>query len=72
MRRRELLAGSAAALSVAATALPAAAATTVTTQLQWIKDSQNAGWWVADADGYFRAAGIDSNVLAGGPNMADL
>jgi ABC-type nitrate/sulfonate/bicarbonate transport system substrate-binding protein len=44
----------------------------VTTQLQWIKDSQNAGWWVADADGYFPAAGIDSNVLAGGPNMADL
>lgn len=69
MRRRDLVAGGAAALSVAATAR---AATTVTTQLQWIKDSQNAGWWVADADGYFRAAGIDSNVLAGGPNMADL
>ncbi len=55
-----------------ATALPARAATTVTTQLQWIKDSQNAGWWVADADGYFRAAGIDSTVLAGGPNMSQL
>jgi len=72
MRRRELLAGSAAALSVAATAAPVWAATTVTTQLQWIKDSQNAGWWVADAAGYFRGAGIDSNVLAGGPNMSEL
>jgi ABC-type nitrate/sulfonate/bicarbonate transport system substrate-binding protein len=72
MRRSELLAAGAAALSMVSTALPARASTTVTTQLQWIKDSQNAGWWVADADGYFRAAGIDSTVLAGGPNMSEL
>jgi ABC-type nitrate/sulfonate/bicarbonate transport system substrate-binding protein len=73
MRRRELLAGAAAMLGVAATARPARAAlTTVTTQLQWIKDAQNAGWWVADTNGYFRANGIESNALAGGPNLSSV
>jgi ABC-type nitrate/sulfonate/bicarbonate transport system substrate-binding protein len=73
MRRRELLGAAAAALGTTVTMRAAgAASTTVTTQLQWIKDSQNAGWWVADAEGYFRAAGIDSNVLAGGPNMSEV
>jgi ABC-type nitrate/sulfonate/bicarbonate transport system substrate-binding protein len=69
--RRLFLAGSTAALGAAAIA-PARAATTVTTQLQWIKDVQNAGWWVADANGYFRDAGIDSTTLAGGPNLASV
>jgi len=72
MRRRELLTLAASALGLTVTMRPARAATTVTTQLQWIKDSQNAGWFVADAEGYFRAAGIDSNVLAGGPNMSEI
>jgi len=74
--RRLFLATSAAALAPAALAparaTAAGAATTVTTQLQWIKDVQNAGWWIADANGYFRDAGIDSNVLAGGPNLASV
>jgi ABC-type nitrate/sulfonate/bicarbonate transport system substrate-binding protein len=73
MQRNDFLAGAAfAGAGLIATAGPARAATTVTTQLQWIKDSQNAGWWIADADGYFRAAGIDSNVLSGGPNVSSI
>jgi ABC-type nitrate/sulfonate/bicarbonate transport system substrate-binding protein len=67
MRRSELLAAGAAALGMASTVLPARASTTVTTQLQWIKDSQNAGWFVADADGYFRAAGIESTPMRRAP-----
>lgn len=56
----------------AAATAPARAATTVTTQLQWIKDVQNAGWWIADSQGYFRAEGIDSVTLAGGPNLPNI
>lgn len=71
MRRSDLLTGAAATLGLAATAQPVRAETaTVTMQLQWIKDSQNAGWWIADAEGYFRAQGIESVVLAGGPNLS--
>jgi ABC-type nitrate/sulfonate/bicarbonate transport system substrate-binding protein len=70
MRRREVLGGAAAALALATAGQPARAATTVTTQLQWIKDVQNAGWWLADADGFFRSGGIDAVELAGGPNVA--
>jgi len=72
MRRHDLLAGAAVTLGMALTAQPARAATTVTTQLQWIKDVQNAGWWVGDAQGYFAADGIASNVLSGGPNLASV
>jgi ABC-type nitrate/sulfonate/bicarbonate transport system substrate-binding protein len=72
MRRGDLLRGAAAAAGLAAFAGPASAATMVTTQLQWIKDVQNAGWWVADANGYFRSEGIESNALAGGPNLASV
>ena len=68
--RRWFIAGSVAAFGTATSA--ARAATTVTTQLQWIKDVQNAGWWVADANGYFRNEGLASTVLAGGPNLASV
>jgi ABC-type nitrate/sulfonate/bicarbonate transport system substrate-binding protein len=69
--RRLFITASSAALATALAA-PARAATTVTTQIQWIKDVQNAGYWVADTNGYFRDAGITSNVLAGGPGVANL
>jgi ABC-type nitrate/sulfonate/bicarbonate transport system substrate-binding protein len=72
MLRRRFAGGAAATFALAAAARPAGAATTVTTQLQWIKDVQNAGWWVADADGYFHTGNIDSVVLAGGPNIASV
>jgi ABC-type nitrate/sulfonate/bicarbonate transport system substrate-binding protein len=69
-RRLFITAGSA-ALGASMVA-PARAATTVTTQIQWIKDVQSAGFWVADANGYFRDEGIVSNVLAGGPGVANI
>jgi ABC-type nitrate/sulfonate/bicarbonate transport system substrate-binding protein len=69
--RRLFITASSAALGAALFA-PARAATTVTTQIQWIKDVQSAGYWIADADGYFRAAGIDSVVLGGGPGVANI
>ena len=73
MRRSTLLAGGAAALTgLAFAAESARAATLVTTQLQWIKDVQNAGWWFGDADGDFRAADVASNVLSGGPNLSSV
>jgi len=69
--RRLFLAGATAALGTA-TLRPARAATTVTTQLQWIKDVQNAAWWIADTNGYFRAEGIEATELAGGPTLASI
>ena len=72
MRRHEFITAGATSLLLAAKASPARAAATVTTQIQWVKDVQNAGWWVADANGYFRDAGITSNVLAGGPSLASV
>ena len=47
-------------------------AQTVTTQLLWIKNVEAAGLWIADANGYFRAANILSTVLAGGPSLASV
>jgi ABC-type nitrate/sulfonate/bicarbonate transport system substrate-binding protein len=71
MDRRFFIATSAAAFATA-TLAPARAATQITTQLQWIKDVQNAAWWVADAKGYFRDEGLESNALAGGPNLSSV
>jgi ABC-type nitrate/sulfonate/bicarbonate transport system substrate-binding protein len=69
VKRRDFLHGAAAGLALAATSAPACADTPVTTQLLWIKDVQAAGFWLADAEGYFRAEGITSTILAGGPNL---
>lgn len=62
-----------AALGVSSIAAWAAAPpATVTTQLLWIKNVESAGLWLADANGYFRDAGITANVLAGGPGLASV
>jgi ABC-type nitrate/sulfonate/bicarbonate transport system substrate-binding protein len=73
MQRTAFLAGgtaTAALFSSAAAALPPPE--TVTTQLLWIKNVESAGWWLADANGYFRDAAIVSNVLAGGPGLSSV
>ncbi len=74
LRRDRFLTGTAAAgamlgLTGTGTAQPPE---TVTTQLLWIKNVEAAGLWIADANGYFRDAGITSNVLAGGPGIASV
>ncbi len=44
----------------------------VTTQLLWIENVEYAGYWIADAKGYFAAAGIAPSFLPGGPNLASV
>jgi ABC-type nitrate/sulfonate/bicarbonate transport system substrate-binding protein len=74
MRRNVFVAGATAAgaLLGLGAAAPDAPPETVTTQLLWIKNVEAAGLWVADAKGYFRAVGITSNVLAGGPGISSV
>jgi ABC-type nitrate/sulfonate/bicarbonate transport system substrate-binding protein len=43
--------------------------TTVTDQLGWLKTSQWAGYYAAITNGYYKAEGINENLLAGGPNI---
>ncbi len=64
MKRRTFVASAAAGISLMARR--ADALTAVTTQLQWVKDVQYGGFWLAEANGYFRNAGIASTILAGG------
>jgi NitT/TauT family transport system substrate-binding protein len=45
------------------------ATTTVTDQLGWLKTSQWAGFYAAITNGYYKAEGINENLLAGGPNI---
>lgn len=42
--------------------------TTVTVSLDWIKNAEYAGIWVADSKGYYKEEGLTVKVLAGGPN----
>jgi len=41
----------------------------VTLQLNWLKDSQHGGHFVAIEKGFFRDEGIDCEVIAGGPGV---
>ena len=65
MTRLALAAGLTAAL-----ALPAGAAEKVTLQLKWITQAQFAGYYVAKDKGYYKDAGLDVTINAGGPDVA--
>jgi ABC-type nitrate/sulfonate/bicarbonate transport system substrate-binding protein len=39
----------------------------VTLQLKWVTQAQFAGYYVAQAKGYYRAAGLDVSLKPGGP-----
>lgn len=70
MRRRCFLgSAAAAALNGRARAAGAPALGRVGYQLSWIKNFQFAGEYVAIDRGYYRAAGIDVDLLAGGPSL---
>ncbi|MGH3277080.1 MAG: ABC transporter substrate-binding protein [Streptosporangiaceae bacterium] len=43
--------------------------TKVTDQLGWLKTSQWSGFYAAITNGYYKAQGIDENLLAGGPSI---
>ena len=45
----------------------AAALTKVSIQLSWIKNVEFAGSYIADNKGYYKAQGIDADLVAGGP-----
>ena len=51
-------------------AMPADAADKVTLQLKWITQAQFAGYYVAKDKGYYKDAGLDVTINAGGPDVA--
>ena len=63
------------ALMMMATALPmmaakAEAADKVTLQLKWVTQAQFAGYYVAQAKGYYKEAGLDVTIKPGGPDVS--
>ncbi len=52
-----------------AAAGPAQAADHVTLQLKWVAQAQFAGYYVADAKGFYKAAGLDVTIKPGGPDI---
>jgi NitT/TauT family transport system substrate-binding protein len=59
----------AAAVALAAAA-PAQAADPVTIQLKWVAQSQFAGYFVAQAKGFYKDANLDVTIKPGGPDIA--
>ena len=43
--------------------------TKVTLQSKWVVQSQFAGYYAAKAKGYYKQAGLDVNIKAGGPDI---
>lgn len=58
------------ALSAAAACLGAHAADKVTLQLKWVPQAQFAGYYVAQAKGYYKAEGLDVTIKPGGPDIS--
>jgi NitT/TauT family transport system substrate-binding protein len=52
-----------------AAAAPAYAADPVVLQLKWLPDAQFAGYFVAQAKGFYRDAGLDVTIKPGGPDI---
>ncbi|MBP0574329.1 ABC transporter substrate-binding protein, partial [Mycobacterium tuberculosis] len=46
----------------------AEAADKVTLQLKWVTQAQFAGYYVAQAKGYYKEAGLDVAIKPGGPD----
>ncbi|MEQ6250555.1 ABC transporter substrate-binding protein [Sulfitobacter sp. HNIBRBA3233] len=68
---RNWMIGAACAAGMAATpALADGHANTVTLQLQWVTQSQFAGYYVAQEKGYYEEEGLDVTILPGGPDIA--
>jgi NitT/TauT family transport system substrate-binding protein len=59
----------AAAVSGSASASRKASLTKVTFQLKWVTQAQFAGYYAAQAQGYYQQAGLDVNLKVGGPNI---
>jgi NitT/TauT family transport system substrate-binding protein len=60
----------AAALTLGLAASGAQAADSVTIQLKWVAQAQFAGYFVAKDKGFYKDAGLDVTIKAGGPDVA--
>jgi NitT/TauT family transport system substrate-binding protein len=66
------LVGAVAALAVVGLAAAGSSqqkATKVTVQLKWVTQSQFAGFYAAQANGYYKQAGLDVTLKVGGPDI---
>jgi NitT/TauT family transport system substrate-binding protein len=66
--RRTLM--TALALAGFGASLAAQAADKVTLQLKWVPQAQFAGYYVAQAKGYYKDAGLDVTIKPGGPDIS--
>jgi NitT/TauT family transport system substrate-binding protein len=66
--KKFLMAASAAAALAASTL--SAHAEAVTLQLKWVTQAQFAGYYVAQAKGFYKDAGLDVTIKPGGPDIA--
>ena len=60
----------AAILAATALAMPALAQDAVTLQLKWVTQAQFAGYYVAEAEGFYDEENLDVTILPGGPDIA--
>ncbi len=67
---KQLLAGALSAALAAGAAQTAAAADPVTLQLKWVTQAQFAGYYVAEAKGFYAEENLDVTILPGGPDIA--
>ena len=58
------------AAALALGSLGAHAAEKVTVQLKWVPQAQFAGYYVAQAKGYYKEAGLDVTIKPGGPDIS--
>lgn len=57
-------------LALSLGSLPAMAADEVTLQLKWVTQAQFAGYFVAEARGFYDEKGLDVTIKSGGPDIA--
>ncbi|MEO7107593.1 MAG: ABC transporter substrate-binding protein, partial [Rhodoferax sp.] len=67
--RSSLLSKSLMAAVIAVCGMAAHAADKVTLQLKWLPQAQFAGYYVAQAKGYYKAEGLDVTIKPGGPDI---
>jgi NitT/TauT family transport system substrate-binding protein len=69
MLKKNRLATLAAAVALAAASFGAQAQDKLTLQLKWVTQAQFAGYYVAKDKGFYKDAGLDVTIKAGGPDI---
>ena len=70
MKRAFRLSGCVLAALLALGSVAAQAADKVTVQLKWVPQAQFAGYYVAQAKGFYKEAGLDVTIKPGGPDIS--